>query len=179
MEGYRVGQKYPQYANRKECMVCEYDQSGLYFLQFLQKPTAKEKRAFKGDLRLGAAVVGSVICFTMFYGDVLDFDCTFDPGFSKFARPYLHLFPEWADNESEEILAPIFTFDSSNGELISIRMISLNHKISREIVELCRSAEPIHPEDHTYTVQMILDKYSTRDLRQIALQQGLTETYLR
>ncbi|MBO4793603.1 MAG: hypothetical protein J5556_03435 [Deltaproteobacteria bacterium] len=143
MQTYQVGQQIAQFRG-PDGLFLTIDESGAFLLCRMAAPTAKERRAFhsRQPLRIRMGEYGSVLYWTVQFGDIPMMDCTYCPQLAK-GKPVLDT-PE----ESQGYALTVLLADGDTGEVLSIRLAGLPHDFSLALRETVKriSAQPLNPE---------------------------------
>lgn len=158
---YEVGEKY-DFAIRNEGVVFDISDSGAILMVFFHHPSKEEIEQFKSEkqLEIKCACFKHTIFILSKIGNLQWMDSPYHPDLSTSLT-------ELKEAEGGEGLSlQIMLFDSSNGELKSLRLIGTStdftRKLYREISKL--SLDKITYEKYMSYLSEMYKKYSTKDL---------------
>lgn len=164
---YQVGQRIPEWANRIDGCIMEYDDmSGLTLYYFLNSPNETEAASFLCDrpFQITFTPITDVGFFCFRIGQLPWSDCVFSPNaYSR--RPAL------------EPIAPrkgyaltVLLIDSSSGEIKSIRLIGLGSDFSIKFREWCLEVldKEVSNEHYAAVTQSVFQRYNSAELAQRA-----------
>ena len=144
---------------------------GLLSVQF-NKPSAKEKQAFKDSIQLKVAVVDGIIFILARMGTLSWMDA-----------PFFHVLaissdlPEIPDDQSTGLFVHCLLADSSTGVLLAQKIIGLDHDVSVKLIDAIRrqQEENLSLDEYDRKLDLIYRRYSTEDL--LLLSESAKEDY--
>ena len=163
MQHFYLGQRVPEWKTGIDGCVMEYQQvGGFTLLYMLKRPNILERRAFHTSepFQIAFTSICDVGFFCVKFGNMEWSDCAFSPCIFE-EPPVLEPVEQGKGYALNTML-----IDSTNGEILNIRLIGLGHDFSQKLHEWFTEAQkkPLNREQYHKVVNMVFQRYTTQEL---------------
>lgn len=132
---------------------------GATLIVYLNRPTNHEVSEFKkGKLKMGYYLYKNVIMLLVKVGDMPWMDAPYSVHLSK------HITNLNDVGESQGLATTIMLVDAQNGEIKTIRVVGMNHRLTKGLFEAIRRQESISFENYDENIRYLYRTYSTKEL---------------
>jgi hypothetical protein len=156
---YKVGEKHQEFADGTEGVYFAIDTSGFIMTVKFNSPTTKERDEFKSEKPFSIKLleISGIIIVLVKFGSLNWMDAPFSPWLGNKAIFLGHI-PEGAGYG-----LTIMLIDSKSGEILSLRLIGLNQRLSEEFRKMVYSAPKLTREEYDKAVSNVF-KHTTNQL---------------
>ena len=159
---YAVGDKIEKYVGINDSQFFDLDDEGATLLVLFNRPDKDEIAQFKSEknFEIRFCQLKNVIMITTKIGNLNWMDAPYTPHLSK----NLSKFP--IVNDGNGLAITLILVDSSNGEVISIRLIGLSTKFSQKLLGTImeEKTKSFNPTEYNSNLNNIFATYQTKEI---------------
>ena len=161
LKKYEVGQIYPEVKGHNEGCYFDISDEGANLIVYFDRPTQKEKDCFKAERRFEMRLLemSDIMMFLVKFDSLNWMDAPYNPHLSKNLSGI-------QCEKGHGLAVTIMLFDTADGKLEAMRLVSLSEKITHGIQKAYEEliAKPFDRSNYYKCINLVFNRYSTCDL---------------
>lgn len=162
-EEYTVGKCYPEHATKEDGLIFTMDDTGAFLIVSFNHPSVDEIIDIsKGSFEMRFTTIRGIMEILCKFGDQNWMDMPFHPGFCENLTKLSEV------KEEEGLGVVVMFFDTSDGKLLSLRLMgastNFTRKFFKEVRELKESSSELSMDDYIRKIEMVTSAYDTKEL---------------
>lgn len=167
MNKLTVGTRYPKYHNYSDEIRFDIADDGANLFVSYNSPNEKEKEQFKSKhpLEIRFVTLGGVIYLLFKIGELQWMDVPYSPHLSLNLTQKINI-----SDDTSALLLLICLFNSSTGELLSMRGTTLGNRLSKSLIKEIDNAlmKPFDSNEYNESIKNTYSRYTTKDMIRMA-----------